>query len=515
MNIRTAVVATLGAAALCSVAVSFAASSPPVTQASVTIQDSPGNNLIEFPPLTLTMAQLAALPAASVTLPDGTTESGPTLSSLLSKAGFGLVPGCKNDQLHYWIEASSLDGSGAVISDGELDPNFGNNPAILSITQNGVPLTAPRLAVPRDATEARDVGNVFDLTIGRADQQLPQSGSNTGCTPPGYTPLATPPSSRGDVLINGDVPAQPPVTWDALLGMTQVSQTDTYNQGNTPQQRGETGPTLYDVLSSAAPELTSVPADDTRLYVEATSSEDGASTLVSWDEFDPARNNTEDLLSLGESVIAPPPMQPFHFFVTSPTTGTDTGPRLTTPGDVRGGRYLFGVQIVTVFRAPVVPAPPAGSGPNLSGQNLSKAALGNAYLVGANILGANLNGAQAAGALLVNANLAGANLDNADLSNALLNGANLSGANLHGENLAGANLTGATLTGANLTGATLTGANLTGANLTGANLVGANLTGANLTGATLTGANLNRVTWSNTTCPDGTSSDADGGSCPA
>ena len=181
-----------------------------------------------------------------------------------------------------------------MISDGELDPNFGNNPAILSIEENGVPLTVPRLAVPKDKTEARDVANVFDITVGRADQQLPQSGSNTGCTPPGYTPLATPPSSRGDVLINGDVPTgSRPSRGTQLMGMTQVSQTDTFNQGNTPQQRGEKGPTLYDVLSSAAPELTSVPADDTRLYVEATSSEDGASTLVSWDEFDPARNNTQ------------------------------------------------------------------------------------------------------------------------------------------------------------------------------------------------------------------------------
>jgi hypothetical protein len=502
MNIRTAIVATLGAAALCSVAVSFAASSPPpATQASVTIQDSPGNNLIEFPPLTLTMAQLAALPAQTVTLPDGTTESGPTLSSVLTQAGFKLISACKNDQLHYWIEASSLDGSGAVISDGELDPLFGNNPAILSVTENGVPLTAPRLAVPKDKTTARDVGNVFNITIGRADQQLPQSKSNTGCTPPGYTPLATPPSNLGDVLVNGAVSNPAAVaTWQQLMGMTQVDQTVSFLQGPNPQVREEKGPTLYDVLSSAAPELTSVPADDTRLYVEATSSEDGASTLVSWDEFDPARNalnNTADqqyLLSLGEAVLPSPPGAPFHLFVVPPpATSSDTGPRLTVPGDVRGGRYDFGVQIVTVFRAPVVPAPAAGSGPNLSGQNLKNTALGNTYLVGANLSGANLNGGNAAGALLVNANLAGANLNNADLSNTLLNGANLTGANLHGANL--------------------TGANLTAANLTGANLHGANLTGANLTGANLTGANLNGVTWSHTTCPDGTSSDDDGGSC--
>jgi hypothetical protein len=287
-------------------------------------------------------------------------------------------------------------------------------------------------------------------------------------------PLATPPTNRGDVLVNGAVSSQTTVPWAQLTGMTQVDQTDTFNQGNTPNTREEKGPTLYNVLSSAEPELTSLPSDDTRLYVEATSSEDGASTLVSWAEFDPARNSNPDLLSLGESSIAPNPA-PFHPFVTSPTTGTDTGPRLTTPGDVRGGRYDFGVQIVTVFRAPVVPVSTPSNAPDMSGQNLKDTALANAYLVGATMTGSNLNKGDLSGALLVIADLSGANLNNADLSGALLNGANLTGANLHG----------------------------------------AGLTGANLTGATLTGANLTGVVWSNTTCPDGTNSDSDGGSCSA
>src|SRR5262249_2244017 len=140
-------------------------------------------------------------------------------SSLLTQAGFKLISTCKNDQLHYWIEASSLDGSGAVISDGELDPLFGNNPAILSVEENGVALTAPRLAVPKHKSAARDAGNVFDIAVGRADQQLPQSGSNTGCTPPGYPAIATPPAAAGSVLINGAVSSPSAVvTWDQLMG---------------------------------------------------------------------------------------------------------------------------------------------------------------------------------------------------------------------------------------------------------------------------------------------------------
>jgi YVTN family beta-propeller protein len=92
-------------------------------------------------------------------------------------------------------------------------------------------------------------------------------------------------------------------------------------------------------------------------------------------------------------------------------------------------------------------------------------------------------------------------------------GSRLKGCNLKGANLTNANLSGANLSGANLSGANLSGTNLTGANLTGANLSGANLSGANLSGADLSGAKLSGVIWSTTTCPDGTNSNADGGTC--
>jgi YVTN family beta-propeller protein len=92
-------------------------------------------------------------------------------------------------------------------------------------------------------------------------------------------------------------------------------------------------------------------------------------------------------------------------------------------------------------------------------------------------------------------------------------GKSLSGCNLGAANLVNAQLAGANLKGANLKDADLTGANLSGANLNGANLKGANLTDADLSGASLTGANLSSVIWSNTTCPDGTNSNADAGTC--
>jgi hypothetical protein len=100
-----------------------------------------------------------------------------------------------------------------------------------------------------------------------------------------------------------------------------------------------------------------------------------------------------------------------------------------------------------------------------------------------------------------------------------LTGAKLSGAYLVQANLAGANVSQATLTNANLTGANLSNANLSQVNLSGANLTGANLSGANLNQSNLkqaTGmktATLTNVTWNGTTCPDGTNSTKDGGTC--
>lgn len=149
------------------------------------------------------------------------------------------------------------------------------------------------------------------------------------------------------------------------------------------------------------------------------------------------------------------------------------------------------------------------AGAELSGAELQDADLDNANLTGADLTGANLT----------DANLTGANLTDADLVGATVTGAQVGGADLQGANLTGLDLAGFTLTGDNLSGADLNGAALSGAALSGADLSGTDLSGANLSGADLDGAtsttatNFNGVTWSNTTCPDGSNSNADGGAC--
>jgi uncharacterized protein YjbI with pentapeptide repeats len=79
--------------------------------------------------------------------------------------------------------------------------------------------------------------------------------------------------------------------------------------------------------------------------------------------------------------------------------------------------------------------------------------------------------------------------------------------------VSGSDAAGANLSDADLESATLTQADLAGANLSGADLIKAKLSGADLTGADVTGAIFTKVKWSATTCPDGTNSNNDGGTC--
>ena len=67
--------------------------------------------------------------------------------------------------------------------------------------------------------------------------------------------------------------------------------------------------------------------------------------------------------------------------------------------------------------------------------------------------------------------------------------------------------------GVNLSSEPLNGIDMSGLNLSGVNFQGANFTGANLNSANMSFTNLSRVIWSNTTCPDGTNSNAHGSTC--
>jgi hypothetical protein len=336
-------VAVLAAAAFLSgTALARAGASSPIVP-SVTV-NTVGLGL---PPVTLKTSELAILPQQTISVPlagVATTETGPLLSALVTYAGVQFNSTCKNDELRYWVEVTSADGSqAAVITSGELDPLFGNRPAILALSENGNFLTAsgPQLVVPNDSG-VRDIKHVATITVGRAPVVL---GSSPGCGSSGL--IANPPA--GTVLVNGYVSSPQTFTVAQLQAMPQVTQTDNFLQGSTPNTNLEVGPTLWSLIQAAKPKLLACDKTDSyRFYAEITSSEDGISALVAFPEIDPSLDNTQDLMAVVNNNI--------------PVLNTDTDPRLTTPGDVRGGRYIFGAATITVFRVPTETRIPSCAG---------------------------------------------------------------------------------------------------------------------------------------------------------
>ena len=138
-----------------------------------------------------------------------------------------------------------------------------------------------------------------------------------------------------------------------------MTQTDSFLAGSSSTTVTETGPTLFDVLAAAEPKFQFCSDNDNaRFYVEVTSPEDGYASTYSWAEIDPFLNGKQLLLSLSENG----------------SSQASVGPRLTAPGDVKGGRYVSGSAVITVFRAPdagqfpgclpVPPGPPHLPGPS-------------------------------------------------------------------------------------------------------------------------------------------------------
>jgi uncharacterized protein YjbI with pentapeptide repeats len=164
----------------------------------------------------------------------------------------------------------------------------------------------------------------------------------------------------------------------------------------------------------------------------------------------------------------------------------------------------------------------------------------NGYLVGpggVDFAGQNLTGLVLTNVNLSNSSFAGANLTDANLTNDNLADSDVQGADFSGVTWGAVESGGLTGTpadlsthwslvagyligpGAGLALADLAGVNLAGADLAGADLYLGTLAGANLTDADLTGpgllddVNTSGAIWSNTTCPDGSNSDNDGGTC--
>jgi uncharacterized protein YjbI with pentapeptide repeats len=168
-----------------------------------------------------------------------------------------------------------------------------------------------------------------------------------------------------------------------------------------------------------------------------------------------------------------------------------------------------------------------GGGPDGPRTNFRHVRLDRADLTGVGFGDIDLTGASFARAHMRLTGFEDATLTDADLSRADLREAGLGLAGIAGADFQRADLRGAYLRStygaysglvadfrrADLRGADISIASLSGARFERANLTGADLSGTDFTGARFTRAKLASVIWSDTTCPDGTNSDANGGSC--
>jgi uncharacterized protein YjbI with pentapeptide repeats len=147
--------------------------------------------------------------------------------------------------------------------------------------------------------------------------------------------------------------------------------------------------------------------------------------------------------------------------------------------------------------------PPYGPGEGLNGCRFD----------GATFPGANFGFSSLRNAVFTNASLGACYCSWADFNGATFRGATIGFLDAPNASFQGTDLTGVELTSVIATGATFAGANLTNVVLSSDYLSafeGANFAGAITTGAVATGV----VYWGpNTTCPDGTNSDNNGGSC--
>jgi len=97
--------------------------------------------------------------------------TGISLWTLLQDQGLITDPTIKNDVLRFGVVATGSDGYRALISLGEIDPAFGNQPDLVAYADTGGQLGpggsagAVRLIVPDDHAGGRYVSNLVDLRV--------------------------------------------------------------------------------------------------------------------------------------------------------------------------------------------------------------------------------------------------------------------------------------------------------------------------------------------------------------
>ncbi|HEV7807819.1 MAG TPA: hypothetical protein VGO80_18505 [Solirubrobacteraceae bacterium] len=257
-------------------------------------------------PATYSRSELAALPQTTVETASGSathTVEGVSLLTLVNLAQPALATGVKNAQLRVTIAVEGSPGRAMTIALGELDPNFGNHPAILALERDGRHLRrGPRLVFPDDQTAARFVLHVKRITIAIQN------------------PTSSVPARAGDLTVtDGDVTRV--LSVEQLAHLRSHTRTVSFFAGTSPQTHTETGPSLRAVLAEAGVRT----SRDT--WVAAVASDNYVATVTPGEDRFGGRSLQISLVEDGVALAQP---------------------RLVVDGDVKGGRYVSGVTKLVV-----------------------------------------------------------------------------------------------------------------------------------------------------------------------
>ena len=123
-------------------------------------------------PLTLTAADLQAMPRATATTTNGGIETkyeGVWLPEVLARAGVPFGSGMRGAALAGYVLATASDGYEVVFSLGELDPALTDGQYLLADQANGKPLFGEngsfRLVLPKDKKGARSIRMLTSLRV--------------------------------------------------------------------------------------------------------------------------------------------------------------------------------------------------------------------------------------------------------------------------------------------------------------------------------------------------------------
>jgi hypothetical protein len=150
----------------------------PVAAAPPPVQEQPAAGVVRLTgdvrePRDLRVDELAVLPQQTVSVgygsgsgPQSHTETGVLLADLLPIEALATTD-AKHDELTFGVLAIGSDGYAALVSYGEVSPDFGNRGILLATAEDGTALPRPRLVLPGDVKGGRYVSDVVELRVVR------------------------------------------------------------------------------------------------------------------------------------------------------------------------------------------------------------------------------------------------------------------------------------------------------------------------------------------------------------